>query len=90
VTPSSRVRVAVNVINLRHARDLTQAELASLSGLDRSYVGSIEQARRNVSVDNIDRLADALGVDVMDLFAIDPGQRQAISQRISKASRRKD
>jgi transcriptional regulator with XRE-family HTH domain len=39
-----------------------------LAGLDRSYVGSIEQARRNVSIDNIDRLARALGVDARDLF----------------------
>ncbi len=69
---TSRLRVAVNVVNLRHARDLTQAKLASISGLDRSYVGSIEQARRNVSIDNIDRLAQALGVDVRELFATIP------------------
>ncbi len=76
---TSRVRVAVNVINLRHARDLTQAKLASLSGLDRSYVGSIEQARRNVSIDNIDRLAVALGVDVEALFARIPERLDASS-----------
>ncbi len=40
-----------------------------MAGLDRSYVGSIEQARRNVSIDNIDRIASALGVDPLALFA---------------------
>ncbi|HEX7686678.1 MAG TPA: helix-turn-helix transcriptional regulator [Burkholderiaceae bacterium] len=55
--------------NLRHARNLTQAELASRCGLDRSYIGSIEQARRNISIDNIDRLAEALGVQARDLLA---------------------
>ena len=68
MTQTSRLRVARNVVNLRHAQNITQAELASLAGLDRSYVGSIEQARRNVSIDNIDRLAGALGVDTKDLF----------------------
>jgi len=59
----SRLRLARNVVNLRHARGISQAELALMSGLDRSYIGSIEQARRNVSIDNIDRIAGALGVD---------------------------
>ena len=69
MTQSSRLVLARNVVNLRHARNLTQAELAERSGLDRSYVGSIEQARRNISIDNIDRLAAALDVPTRDLFA---------------------
>jgi transcriptional regulator with XRE-family HTH domain len=69
VTQTSRLLVARNVIKLRHAQNISQAELASRAGLHRSYVGSIEQARRNVSIDNIDRLAEALGVVARDLFA---------------------
>ena len=69
MTQTSRLRVARNVVNLRHALNITQAQLASRSGLHRSYVGSIEQARRNVSIDSIDRLAEALGVDALDLLA---------------------
>jgi transcriptional regulator with XRE-family HTH domain len=69
VTQSSRLRVARNVVTLRHAQNVTQAQLASMSGLDRSYLGSIEQARRNVSIDNIDRIATALGVDSQVLLA---------------------
>ena len=61
--------LARNVINLRHALGLTQADLAAEAGLHRSYVGQIEQGRRNVSIDNIDRLAQALGVVARDLFA---------------------
>jgi transcriptional regulator with XRE-family HTH domain len=64
-----RLRLARNLVNLRYARDLSQAALAQISGLDRSYIGSIEQARRNVSIDTIDRIADALGVDAQSLLA---------------------
>ncbi len=76
MSQSSRLRVARNMVNLRHARNITQAELASMAGLDRSYVGSIEQARRNVSIDNIDRIASALGVDPQALFAAFEPQHQ--------------
>jgi transcriptional regulator with XRE-family HTH domain len=69
VIEPSRLRVARNLLNLRHARGLTQSELGVLAGLDRTYICSIEQGRRNVSIDSIDRLAAALGVDAQDLLA---------------------
>jgi transcriptional regulator with XRE-family HTH domain len=59
----------MNVINLRHAHRFSQAELASRAGLHRSYIGSIEQARRNVSIDSIGVIAQALGVDAQMLLA---------------------
>jgi transcriptional regulator with XRE-family HTH domain len=43
--------------------------LAERAGIHRTYVGSVERAERNVSIDNICRLAWALSVDVRDLFA---------------------
>ena len=43
-------------------------ELAAIAGLHRTYVGSIERGERNVSIDNIERLAGALGLDVVDLL----------------------
>lgn len=65
----TRQRVARHILALRKARNLSQAELALAAGLDRSYVGSIERGERNISADNIDRLAHALDVDVVDLVA---------------------
>jgi len=41
--------------------------LAELTGLHRTYVGSVERGERNISIDNMERLAGALRVDLADL-----------------------
>jgi hypothetical protein len=43
--------------------------LADMAGLHRTYVGGIGRGERNVSIDNIERLACALDADVLDLLA---------------------
>jgi transcriptional regulator with XRE-family HTH domain len=53
---------------LRHEADLSQEELASRSGLHRTYVSSVERGRRNISLATIYSLADALGIDASDFF----------------------
>lgn len=66
---SARERVARNLRQKRLELGLSQEALADLSELHRTYVGSIERAERNVSIDNVERLATALGVDVCELLA---------------------
>ena len=58
-----------NLRRLRSARGLTQEELAAASGLNRTYVGSIERGERNVSLVNIHKLAAAIGVPPAELLA---------------------
>ncbi|MEA3063273.1 MAG: hypothetical protein QOJ94_3054 [Sphingomonadales bacterium] len=53
---------------LHKARGLSQEALAFASGLDRSYLGAIERGEKNVSLINIRRIADALGVGAGELF----------------------
>ena len=47
---------------------MSQEALADMAGLHRPYVGSIERSERNVSLDNIDRLASCLGVTAPQLL----------------------
>ena len=60
--PAARRIFAENLRKARQAKKLSQEDLAELSGLHRTYVGSVERAERNVSIDNMERLAVALGV----------------------------
>lgn len=46
---------------LRIQRGISQEQLGHVAGLDRTYVGSVERGERNISLDNIWALADALG-----------------------------
>jgi transcriptional regulator with XRE-family HTH domain len=65
---ASKKIVAQNVRSLRLARHISQEKLAERSGLHRTYVGSIERGERNISLENIDRLAAALEVAAVDLL----------------------
>lgn len=57
-----RALFAANLRNLRQARGISQERLAELAGLHRTYVSSVERGARNISIDNIARLAKALDV----------------------------
>ena len=52
--------LAANVRRLRKARGFSQESFADLCGLHRTYIGGVERAEHNVSVDNIERIAAAL------------------------------
>ena len=66
---NGRALVAANLRRLRARQGLSQEALADKADIHRTYVGSVERAERNVSIDNICRLAWALGVDVRELLA---------------------
>ncbi len=55
---------------LRKARGWSQEQLALECELDRSYVGGVEQGRRNISLLNICKIAKALGMKPGDLFEL--------------------
>jgi len=65
---NGRALIAANLRRLRAKRGLSQEALADRAGIHRTYVGSVERAERNISIDNVCRLAGALGVDVRELL----------------------
>jgi len=66
---SARARLAKNLRLLRARDGLSQEALADLVDLHRTYVGSIERSERNVSLDNVEKLASALKVDISELLS---------------------
>lgn len=67
VTPT-RKQLAKRIRALRKKAGMSQEDLGFASGLHRTYIGAIERAEQNVSVDNIHKLAKALKVPVDKLF----------------------
>lgn len=70
-TQNARKIFARNIKEIRAKANLSQEELADLAGLHRTYVGSVERGERNISIDNMERLASALAVDIKDLLKND-------------------
>lgn len=68
VRPDLRAVIATNVRERRRAMGLSQETFAERCGLHRTYIGSIERAERNISVDNIERLSGALGIAGWELL----------------------
>lgn len=53
---------------LRQERKLSQEELGVKAKLHRTYIGMIERAEKNITLENIEKLSKALGVPVSSLF----------------------
>lgn len=60
--------LARNIRLLRAEKGLSQEALAFDSGINRTYVSDVERGIRNISLDNISRLAKALGVPAWRLL----------------------
>ncbi len=67
ITPT-RKQFGKKLRELRKKVKLSQEELGFRAGLHRTYIGAIERAEQNVSVDNIHKLAKALKIPVDKLF----------------------
>ncbi|RXH23642.1 helix-turn-helix domain-containing protein [Bradyrhizobium zhanjiangense] len=66
---NARALVAWNVRRIRVDRGIPQEQLAYDAGIDRSYLGGIEQQKKNPSIDLLDRIAKTLDIQLSELFA---------------------
>lgn len=88
----ARRRLARKLRLLRFIKSWSQEQLAQASGLDRSYVSSIERAERNVSLDNIEKLADAFHITPDELLRSPDNDRfsQQLLENIMESEKRKE
>lgn len=63
-----KLKIGLRIKELREATEMSQKDLAHTADLDRSYIASIENGQRNVSIVNIEKIASALGVTLKDFF----------------------
>lgn len=57
-----------NLRKYRNASGLSQEAFASRAGLHRTYISALECGKRSIALDNIEKIADALGIDAYLLF----------------------
>lgn len=65
---SARRRIAENIRRLRMERGLSQEGMAEIAEFHRTYVSQLERCVTNISIDGLERLAMALGVDILVLL----------------------
>jgi len=68
---SLRALFAKNLKLLRLKKDMSQEHLAEVADMHRTYVSSVERGERNISLDNIEKIANALNSDVRSLLTPD-------------------
>ncbi len=61
-------RFGRNLRKIRRAKGLSQEELSLELDLDGSYIGKVENAKLNITIDKIISIADYLGIEVIELF----------------------
>ncbi len=62
------IRFGRKMRTIRERKGVSQEKLAELAGLHRTYVSSVERGKRNISLENIERLANALEVPLARLM----------------------
>ncbi|NND25034.1 MAG: helix-turn-helix transcriptional regulator [Flavobacteriaceae bacterium] len=62
------IKFGLKIKHLRNEISISQEELAHRSELHRTYISSVELGKRNISIRNIEKLANALEVNIIELF----------------------
>lgn len=68
--------VGQNIKTIRHNKGLSQEELASLAGLNKSYIGQIERAEKNITLKTLDKICNALSIKIVKIIVFDGKEDQ--------------
>ena len=63
-----KTKIGLRIKELRKMKNLSQEKLGLDAGIDRTYVASVENGKRNISIENIEKLTKALGVSFEEFF----------------------
>jgi len=80
--------LAKNMRRLRAARGISQEALAHECGINRTYLSSVERSERNISIDNIARIAKGLEIEPWRLLREELNQVEVLAGHRKAAKRR--
>ncbi|MBT4622559.1 MAG: helix-turn-helix transcriptional regulator [Verrucomicrobia bacterium] len=63
-----RVQLGLNIQEARRSKGFSQETLAHRADIDRGYIGKIENAKHAASIDMVEAIAEALGIEPRDLL----------------------
>lgn len=66
---------------------MSQERMAAEAELDRAFVGTLERGQRNISVDNIERIAKAVGVAAHELMDPNLPEQRGLDAMLMRAPR---
>ena len=61
-------KLGKRIKKLRADKHISQEELADLAELDRTYINSVENGRRNISIVNIEKISNAFEISLKEFF----------------------
>ncbi len=61
-------KIGLRIKELRTEKGFSQQELSYRSDIDRTYITQVENGKRNISINNIEKIAKALNVSLKELF----------------------
>lgn len=61
-------KVGARIKEIREGAKMSQKDLAYSSDLDRSYIASVERGQRNISIVNLEKIANSLNITLSELF----------------------
>ena len=84
---SLRLVFARNIRLVRAHAGMSQERLADEAGLDRAFVGTLERGQRNISIDNIELIAKAMGLPAHELVHPDLPKLRGLDVNLTRAPR---
>ena len=68
MSQSLREIISKNIRKYREDRHFSKEELSLLLEVDNSYISKLEKSKVNITIDKLEKLAQILGIEVVDLF----------------------